>query len=158
MATLRSALRGLVLVLLVALAGIQFVRPERSNPPSDPAKAMAAHVTVPPSVAAILDRSCRDCHSHETTWPWYSQVAPISWLVVHDVDEGREHVNFSTWDDLSRLDQRETLKDICKEVRHGRMPIPVYLVVHRDAALSPADVETICGWTTAASQSLRRSE
>jgi hypothetical protein len=158
MAHARSILGGLILVVVAAFVGMQFVRPQRSNPPSDPTKAMASHVTVPPAVAAILDRSCRDCHSHETTWPWYSHVAPVSWLVAHDVEEGREHLNFSTWDDLSALDQRESLKEMCKEVREGSMPIRPYLIVHRHAALSPPEVDAFCGWTDAAVKALRASE
>jgi hypothetical protein len=158
MAMLRTMFRGLLLLIVVAFAGIQLVRPERVNPPSDPAKAMASHVTVPGHVAGILDRSCRDCHSHDTTWPWYSHVAPVSWLVAHDVEEGREHLNLSTWSDLGRLDQRETLKDMCKEVRKGDMPMKAYLITHGSAALSPSDVEAFCGWADAAAKALRASE
>jgi Haem-binding domain len=150
MATLRSAVTWLIGLLLVLFAAIQLVRPERSNPASDPGKAMAAHLAVPSHVASIFDRSCRDCHSHQTSWPWYSQVAPASWLVAHDVEEGREHLNFSTWADLGALDQRKTLEEICKEVRKGGMPIKLYLIVHRDAALTPSDVDALCGWTAAA--------
>lgn len=155
MATVRSIVRWLGVALLVASAGVQFVRPERINPPSDPADAMSAHLKLPAEVEGILDRSCRDCHSHQTVWPWYSGVAPASWLVAHDVEEGREHLNFSTWSDLSALDQRESLKDICKEVRRGSMPIKAYLIVHRDAALSSGDVEALCAWTETARTAMR---
>lgn len=158
MATLRSALTWFLVVLLVIFAAIQLVRPDRSNPASDPAKAMAAHVAVPPHVASILDRSCRDCHSHQTTWPWYSWVAPASWLVAHDVEEGREHLNFSTWSDLGALDQRKMLEDMCKEVRKGGMPIKAYLIVHRHAALAPSEVEALCGWTAGAIASIRMEQ
>lgn len=150
MATLRSVLTRVFIVLLILAAAIQLVRPERTNPATDPAKAIASHVAVPADVASILDRSCRNCHSHQTTWPWYSGVAPASWLVAHDVEEGREHLNFSTWSDLRRDDQREALEEICKEVRKGGMPITPYLLAHRDAALTPQEVETLCGWTAGA--------
>jgi hypothetical protein len=158
MAILRSVATGILLVVVVAFAGIQLVRPARTNPPSDPASAMASHVTVPADVAAILDRSCRDCHSHDTRWPWYSHVAPASWLVAHDVEEGREHLNFSTWSDLSALDQRESLKEMCKEVRKGAMPIRPYLIVHRGAALSAQEVDAFCGWTEAAARAVTASD
>jgi hypothetical protein len=77
---------------------------------------------------------------------------------VHDVEEGREHLNFSTWSDLGALDQRKTLEDMCKEVRKGGMPIKAYLIVHRDAALAPSEVEALCGWTAGAIASIRMEQ
>ena len=154
MAILRTLARALVLI--VVLFGLmQLARPERTNPPVNPSLTLAAHVAVPPPVSAILDRSCRDCHSHQTTWPWYSRVAPASWLVVHDVNEGRDHLNFSTWATQGDADRRESLADICKEVRRGDMPVKPYLLLHGEAALTAADVDTLCAWTDAARASLR---
>ena len=154
MAILRTLARAFV--LFVMLFGLmQLARPERTNPPIDPSLTLAAHVAVPPPVAAILDRSCRDCHTHQTTWPWYSRVAPASWLVVHDVNEGRDHLNLSTWATQGDEDRRESLSDICKEVRRGNMPVKPYLLMHREAALTPGDVDTLCAWTDATTAALR---
>jgi hypothetical protein len=156
MGILRSAaIRGVVIFLAV-FGVMQLVRPDRSNPPSVPSQHLSAHVDVPREVGAILDRSCRNCHSNDTTWPWYSEVAPVSWLVAHDVQEAREHLNISTWATRSRGDQQEALEDICKEVRRGDMPITAYRLMHREAALTPADVEAMCAWTAGAVQALAR--
>jgi hypothetical protein len=145
----RLALRGLGILLLIVVA-LQFVRPERTNPPVDPTARMQVHVQVPPEVQAILDRSCRDCHSNETRWPWYSAVAPMSFLLVHDVTEGRDELNFSEWSDYDEETAGKQLQHICEEVREGEMPIKAYALVHPEAKLSPQDVERLCGWTTTA--------
>jgi len=140
-----------VAVLAVAFTAVQFVRrPLRTNPATDPARALPAHVTVPPHIAATLDRACGDCHSHQTRWPWYSRVAPASWLVVEHVDHGRRHLNFSDWTGEGGERAKDPLNAICKEVTSGHMPLPSYLWLHPEARLSPADVEALCGWTSSA--------
>jgi hypothetical protein len=135
--------------LLVLLLGAQFIRPERSNPPADPGRDITVHLAVPAEIAALLDRSCRDCHSHQTRWPWYSQVAPVSWLVADDVNRGRESVNFSEWAGYDAEAARKHLRSICTEVEEGFMPVPIYVVLHRSAALSAGQVKAVCAWTEA---------
>src|SRR3954464_4443173 len=90
----RWTLRVLI-VLAVAFVAVQVVRPDRTNPPVQPAHSLLAKT--PPDVRAILDRSCRDCHSNDTRWPLYSQVAPMSWLVANHVHHGRDRFNYSEW-------------------------------------------------------------
>jgi hypothetical protein len=85
---------ALLAVLLVIIA-IQFVPVKRDNPASETAQAIESVTTVPADVHAILQRSCADCHSNRTRWPWYSQVAPVSWLVAQDVHEGRGELTLS---------------------------------------------------------------
>jgi hypothetical protein len=86
---------GVVLVVLLAL--IQAVRPAKTNPPIDETKTMKANATMSAEVAAIFERACNDCHSNKTTWPWYSQIAPVSWLLVDDVNSGRKGLSLSEW-------------------------------------------------------------
>ena len=145
-------LRLVGVIAAVAFAGIQFVRPVRTNPATDPARSLAAQVAVPPEIGATLDRACGDCHSHKTRWPWYSAVAPASWLVVDHVDHGRRHLNFSDWTGTGGERAKDPLSAICREVTGGHMPMPSYLLLHREARLSPADVQALCGWTRSASQ------
>lgn len=137
-------------VLLLA-AGIQFVRPARTNPPVDPSATLSARLQVPTPVAAILERGCRDCHSNETTWPWYSNVAPVSWFVIDHVNHGRSHFNSSEWAKYSPADASKILKNVCELTRKGDMPVASYLWMHRSARLSAADVEVLCNWTPLAS-------
>jgi hypothetical protein len=133
------------------LIGIQLIRPARTNPVVIPSHALEAVVPVPPQVESILQRACYDCHSNSTRWPWYSKVAPVSWLVVDDVDSGRREVNFSEWlrrDTKNPTEYtRERFQGICKQVETRNMPLTPYLLVHRAAKLSQRDTETICQWT-----------
>jgi hypothetical protein len=129
----------------VLLAAIQLVRPSRTNPPVEPDHALQAHATPATAVGvAAIHRACGDCHSHETRWPWYSGVAPVSWVVAQHVTEGREAVNFSTWRDYPPDRQRKILKEACDEVTDGEMPLSTYRLLHREATLTEADVRAIC--------------
>jgi hypothetical protein len=127
---------------------MQFV--PTATPPATPATTGVRMADViNPQVGAILDRSCQDCHSSRTTWPWYSRVAPVSWIVSRHVNEGREMLNFSEWTSQPHSADERML--ICDAVSDGRMPLPEYTVMHRNAKLSKRDVELICGWAAAPS-------
>jgi len=132
-------------ICLVVIA--QFYRPAKTNPPVDQAKTIEAHTQMSPQVAAILDRSCRDCHSYNTRWPWYSNIAPVSWLVIDDVNHGREDLNLSDWGNYDKSEAANKLRDMCREVRAGVMPLKSYIFIHRGAQLSAEDVKVLCDWT-----------
>ena len=147
---MKNLLRLVVLAWVGVLLAIQLIRPARTNPPTDPARTLTASMAVPPPVAAVLERSCRDCHSNDTRWPWYSNVAPMSWIVIDDVNSGRRHFNYSDWARNAPDKSRKILQDICEETRQGSMPVGSYTLLHRDARLSDADVAALCSWATAA--------
>ena len=136
-------LKRIVLALLALFLLAQFVRPERTNPPVDPAKELRA----PAHVQPILDRSCKDCHSNRTTWPWYSNITPLNFYLVDHIDEGRHELNFSEFLGYSAKKQRKKMEELCEEVEEGQMPLPEYARVHRAAKLSAADKETLCAWS-----------
>ncbi len=96
---------------------------------------------------ALIDKSCRDCHSNATRYPWYSYVAPVSVLVQQDVDKGRERLNLSKWHEYSLVRQQRALSVIANQVQDGEMPLAVYTWLHRDAILSDADRKLIFEWT-----------
>jgi heme-binding protein len=147
MKTAFKVLKWVVVAGVVCFVAIQFVRPAKTNPTSDPGRAIESHQQVTPQVAAILDRSCNDCHSNKTRWPWYSNVAPVSWFVIDHVNEGRDNINFSEW---GKYDQREAgnlLKQMCREARAGVMPLSSYTPMHPGSKLSPDDVKALCDWT-----------
>ena len=137
--------RWALTLFLVVFIGMQFVRPDRTNPPASPGASLLAKT--PPDITALLTRSCRDCHSNETRWPWYSNVAPASWLVIDDVNHAREHFNFSEWTSYTSDDQDKFLGAMCNLVQRGRMPQPAYLLIHWGAKPSPADVKALCTWS-----------
>jgi hypothetical protein len=107
---------------------------------------METEVPVGAELGAVLRRSCYDCHSNETAWPWYSRVAPVSWLLAHDVGEGREYVNYSTWNRLSEAQQAEAIHESWEHVDEGDMPPWYYVLMHREAGLSDADRELLRAW------------
>ncbi len=142
--TRKTVLRYAVVVALVLLVAIQFIQPDRTNPVSSPDKSFAAVAKPNPEVAAIIERSCRDCHTNDTVWPWYSRVAPVSWLVASDVKDGRAHVNFSEWSYYSPDMSRLRLKEVCNEAKAGEMPIWFYTLMHPRTKLSQEDVRALC--------------
>ena len=136
-------LKQAAVVFVVVLAAAQFIRPDRTNPATDVSRTIDAHVGTGSELVALLDRACSDCHSNATVWPWYTQVAPLSWLMAHAVTEGRKAVNFSEWSGYSPSQQRTLLSVSCDDASTGRMP-GAWTLIHRDARLSSHDVETIC--------------
>ena len=128
----------------------QVFRIDQTNPP------IVQDVAAPPEIDGLLRRACYDCHSNETVWPWYSQVAPVSWLLARDVREGRKELNFSTWNAYEPAKKGKKLKESADEAAEGEMPPWFYVVVHRDAALSPADVERLRTWTAEERSKLAR--
>ena len=146
---MRKFIKVMALVAAVLFVSAQFVRPGKTNSPVVQARALESHVRVTPEVAAIFERSCTDCHSNRTDWPWYDRVAPVSWYVAGHVSSGRKHLNFSEWpvNDRERADW--LLGAMCMTAERGRMPLPSYARMHRSAKLSPADVQILCAWSQA---------
>ena len=143
---MRKVLKGASALIFLLFAGVQFVRPERLNPPVAAGQSLEEHARVPPEVAGLLQRSCMDCHSNRTDWPWYSNVAPVSWFVIDHVNHGRRHLNFSKWGEYEQRRADHLLHDICTTAKSGFMPLDSYTLVHRSARLAPADVKRLCDW------------
>jgi cytochrome c551/c552 len=129
---------------LLALGAMQFVRFERTNPP------VTADIRVAADVKSVLRRACYDCHSNETVWPTYSQIAPVSWLLHRDVIVGREELNFSSWESLPPEKRAKKTKKIGKEVADGEMPPWFYTPLHPQASLSAADKQLLQSWVQGA--------
>ena len=135
--------------LLAVFVVAQFFRPDRNNPPLDAQRAVQAHLQVPANVDALLQRACQDCHTHNTTWPWYSNVSPVSWFVAEHVNDGRRHLNFSDWAkyDAKRADHK--LEEIAEVLEARAMPLPSYLPLHAHAKLSEEDIRALVDWAKA---------
>lgn len=136
-------LKQAAVVFVVVFAAAQLLRPERANPPTDASRAIEAQMGTASGLAAVLDRSCRDCHSNRTVWPWYTQVAPLSWLMASAVNKGRTIVNFSDWAGYSPEQQRSLLALSCAAATDGKMP-GAYTLLRPETRLSSGDVGTIC--------------
>jgi hypothetical protein len=150
----RATLKRSAIVIAVVAVGLQFTTPDHANPPIDGTQTVEAMTAVPPEVSALFSRSCKDCHSNETNWRWYTYVAPISWFTVGHVNDGRAELNLSEWGRYSARMKETRLKAICAQCRGGTMPISSYAFVHREAKLSPGDVKLICEWSESAREQL----
>lgn len=140
----RKIVRFSVVGVIVALAAAQFYRPPRTNPPSDPAASFEA-LAQAPALHRVVQRSCHDCHSNQTVWPWYSRIAPVSWLIAEDVIDGRAHLNFSEWNRFGPEMSRSRMQEACRQMREGEMPPWYYVRMHPSAGLNRAEVAAACG-------------
>ncbi len=136
----RKIIRRILFASMIAFVVIQLIPVDQSNPQVE------SEISSPPEVRAILRRACYDCHSNETKWPWYSKIAPVSWLAASDVHEGREELNFSTWGRYNKEQQIKKLKESWEEIEEGEMPPGIFTFIHKDAAVSPSDRELLHRW------------
>ena len=127
-------------VMTAALVAAQFVPATRTNPP------VQSNLVAPLPIAATLRRACYDCHSNETRWPWYSGVAPVSWLIVRDVNFGREEVNFSKWGSYYPRTRRRKLQWMGRALHEKEMPPWSYRLMHPGARLTEADRAGLLSW------------
>ena len=140
---MRFRKKNILLLLIVVVIASQFIRIEHSNPP------VVAELTASRELMSILRRSCFDCHSNETVWPWYTDIAPISWLVAYDVNAGRKQLNFSVWGKYDVKKRAKLKKEIWEQVDEGEMPPLQYYPAHLNARLSESDKNVIHSWSTA---------
>ena len=135
----QTVVGGLLLAAALVLVA-QVVPVSRRNPPIE------SEVPASPEVRALLGRACYDCHSNATVWPWYAHVAPVSWLIVRDVAEGRASVNFSTWTSYDDARRTKLLRESAEEIADGEMPPWYYRLMHAEARFTPAEVEVLRAW------------
>ena len=140
---LKKVLKIGALVAVGAGVAIQFVPVKGigSNPPG------RYKVDAPPEVLAILERSCFDCHTHETKWPFYARIAPGSWLMARDVNLGRSRFNMSEWGEVEEDERQLDRENAWDQVEEGEMPPSFYIYpLHLSAKLSDADKATLKAW------------
>jgi hypothetical protein len=147
-------LGGFALILLIIQVVPTELPPTSTNNEGDLLKSGL----VSQDVAMLLKTSCYSCHSNETEYPWYSHVAPASWLVARDVREGREELNFSTWNEYEPSKMLSKLDDISAEVGEGRMPMKIYTLIHTNANLDAAQRERIVAWAEATMDKVAEEE
>lgn len=144
---MKKTLKIIAIVLFVAFVVIQFYRPDRTVPPIVEAETLEASTQVPENVEQILTRSCNDCHTNKTNYPWYSQIAPGSLFLANHIAEGCHNLNFSIWNTYETKRKRRKPDQVCEQISQREMPLPSYLWIHWSAKLSDEDVKTLCDWT-----------
>ncbi len=138
----KKILIGIVAVLVI----IQFFRIDKSNPEVKDSENLVTMTNAPEEVVSILRESCYDCHSNEVVFPWYSNVAPVSWFVGHHVEEGREHLNFSVWGTYDEETQEHKLEECIEEIEEHEMPLQSYVWMHGDSELNEEQRELLINW------------
>lgn len=131
------------LIFLILLLGLmQLIGIEKTNPKTDP----AAELKSPENITSLLKKSCYDCHSNETIWPDYADVAPISFFVAFHVEDGRKALNFSNWENIPKDIKIRRLKRSVQTVHNGMMPLSSYLWMHEEARLTPDEQLQLADW------------
>ena len=131
-----------LLILFIIFVVMQFIRPQKENLVVQKELEIKANE----EVMGMLKTSCFDCHSNETVWPWYSQIAPFSWVISTHVTEGKKALNFSTWENYTQEQKEEKTKALYRTA-YASMPLPSYLYLHEDANLTKEQRSMIRDWT-----------
>ncbi len=147
----RVRIAAICLAAALPILSLQFLpRAKSINPPVARGQRIEENLQIPAPVSALLYQACGNCHSNLTKWPWYSHLAPMSWLIAGDVNAARDVMNFSDWaaGPGASADQAiPWLGLICADVQAGRMPPSRYLILHPEARLSPGATAALCDWT-----------
>jgi hypothetical protein len=137
-------LAGLLVWMIASAARSSSRPPERSD---DPAADFGADTPVPASVMSSLRGACFDCHSNETRWPWYSSLPIVSSLIQHDVSEGRQQLDFSSWKEYTTFERVDLLDKVCEKATKREMPLWQYRLLHRSSQLNGLELSRLCAWT-----------
>jgi hypothetical protein len=139
-------LKKILLLLLVILVIIQFIRPAGNHSRELSAADITRHYPVPDTVLNILKRSCYDCHSNNTIYPWYNRIQPVAWWLDNHIRDGKHDLNFSEFGSYTAKKQAHKLKNLSGEIREDGMPLDSYLWIHRNAVLSPEEKALVTHW------------
>lgn len=138
--------KKILIAVLLFLVLIQFFRAEENHGPVQTNQDYTHYLNVPVQVGQTLQTSCYDCHSNNTTYPWYAQVNPVGWWLNHHIAEGKAELNFSDFSGYDRKKIDHKLEEIAEQIQEGHMPLPAYLWLHTDARLSQQQVQQVVAW------------
>ena len=149
---IRAFALGVVSVVVLASALVHPSGPVKTAKSDTP---LLAGAELDPKVFEVIQRACQNCHSEKTVWPWYSHIAPMSWLVEGDVSQARSHMNLSHWSEYTVEEQQDLLARIGSAVRRREMPPARYTMIHPDGKLSPTERENVYRWAHAERRRLK---
>ena len=138
--------KKIVKLVMLLFVLIQFYRPSKNTSTEVSVADFLKITNADESVSILFKTSCYDCHSNNTKYPWYAQVAPISWMVAHHVDEGKEELNFSEWNTFSQKRKEKKLDEIIEMLEEREMPLKTYLPMHSEAKLSDTQNQKLIDW------------
>ncbi len=132
--------------IIVILIVCQFFPIDKTNPEVDSTKDFLTMENPPTEVKQLIKTACYDCHSNETQYPWYTNVAPISWWIKKHIDNGRKKLNYSNWGDYEADKKQHKLKESAEEIHEKQMPLLSYFVMHPEAKLDDTQRQMIVDW------------
>jgi len=138
--------KKIAIVLLVVLVGMQFYRPEKNVATGDYVAAFETETNPTPEAKAILKTACYDCHSANTEYPWYNNIAPVSYWLADHIEDGKKHLNFSDWENYDAKKKDHKLEELIEEVKEGEMPLKEYTWTHGDAKLTQEQINALVSW------------
>ena len=138
--------KKIVLFVLVLLIAFQFIRIDKSTKPVDPALDIIELTKPDAEIASVLKASCYDCHSNQPAYPWYTNIAPVSWWIKHHINEGTHHLNFSDWGNYTQKRKDHKLEECIEMVEEDEMQMSSYTLMHKDAKLSLAQKTLLINW------------
>jgi hypothetical protein len=147
-------LKKIIIVVVLILAAIQFITIDQTNPPIDMSKDFISLTNPPSDLANVIKSSCYDCHSNHTKYPWYSNVAPASWLIKEHINNGRNHLNFSIWTDYIGNKKDHKLEECIDMIKSGEMPMEGYVMFHEEAEINHEQKMQLINWLTELRDSL----
>ncbi|MDC6384868.1 cytochrome C [Flagellimonas taeanensis] len=142
--------KKIAIALLVVLIGMQFYRPEKNQAEGDYVAAFETDTEPSAEVKQILRSACYDCHSANTEYPWYNNVAPVSYWLADHIKDGKKHLNFSDWENYTVEKKDHKLEEVVEEVKKGEMPLKEYTWTHGDARLTQDQIIALVTWADGA--------
>jgi len=138
--------KKIMLFLLLVFLVMQFIRPEKNTSETVAATDLITVLNPPTEISLILKNSCYDCHSNNTRYPWYSQIAPVSYWLSDHIKEGKKHLNFSQWESYAPKRKAHKMEELVEEVKGKTMPLESYLWMHHDANLTEEEIAQLVSW------------
>lgn len=150
-------MKKVLILIVVILVGIQFITIDKTNPPIDEKKDFINLINPPNNLGTTIKNACYDCHSYNTKYPWYADVAPISWLIKEHVNNGRNHLNFSIWPDYKERKKGTKIEECIDMIKSGEMPMKGYIIFHPEAEITQERKMELLKWFGELSDSLNRT-
>lgn len=147
-------MKKILFVILLILVAIQFITIDKTNPPVDDSKDFITLTNPPNDLGTVIKSACYDCHSHHTKYPWYSNVAPASWLIKEHINNGRNHLNFSVWTDYKEDKKNHKIEECIDMIKSGEMPMEGYVFFHEEAEINHEQKMQLINWLTELRDSL----
>jgi len=141
--------KRIIIIFIIVIVLIQFKRIDTTNPETDFTKGYLNMTNAPAEISDLIKTSCFDCHSNEVTYPWYSHIAPVSWIVGSHIQDGRKHLNFSEWGNYPDARRIRKLEACIDELKADKMPLSSYTIIHANAKLTKENKVALIAWFSA---------